>query len=189
MAGPVKLLARNLLTNVKRLSPEINCNRNWEISPWKTLRCRSITHYSQDDWVQFQQLQPKRIKSNDLKLLQIKRPLYFFDGFSRSFFFRRKDDKPKNRKKRVPKLILIQNPLTWLMIKIDFGVLRTVWDPTFVEKEFKFGTKQVHISKIKRYLQIMVYCDLLVGLGTVKALFILHSSTQLFILISYRSYT
>ncbi|GBP44369.1 m-AAA protease-interacting protein 1, mitochondrial [Eumeta japonica] len=46
------------------------------------------------------------------------------------------------KKRKVPKLILLQNPFKWLMIKIDFSVLRNIWDPAFKEKEFKFGTKQ-----------------------------------------------
>ncbi|XP_049866239.1 m-AAA protease-interacting protein 1, mitochondrial-like [Pectinophora gossypiella] len=66
-----------------------------------------------------------------------------------TFFFGKKDENP--RKKRVPRLILVQNPLTWLMIKIDFGVLKTVWDPSFIEREFKFGTKQA-ISRVTQVI-------------------------------------
>ncbi|XP_047514776.1 m-AAA protease-interacting protein 1, mitochondrial [Pieris napi] len=59
--------------------------------------------------------------------------------------FRRKG--PSKKSKRIPKLILLQNPFTWLMTKIDFIVLRRVWDSTFREKDFKFGATQA-ISRI-----------------------------------------
>lgn len=66
----------------------------------------------------------------------------FLKGLPKSFFFGRRKDQPK-KKKRVPKLILVQNPFTWLMTKIDFIVLRKIWDPSFQERDFKYGTKQV----------------------------------------------
>lgn len=73
------------------------------------------------------------------------------NGYPKTFFFRRNNKDPKNKKRRVPKLILIQNPFTWLMIKIDFTVLRNVWDYGFEEKEFKFGTKQA-ISRVTQVI-------------------------------------
>ncbi|CAG4937639.1 unnamed protein product [Colias eurytheme] len=60
--------------------------------------------------------------------------------------FKRRNN-PGKKKKRIPKLILLQNPFNWLMTKIDFTVLRRVWDPTFREKEFRFGTTQA-ISRV-----------------------------------------
>ncbi|XP_011559343.3 uncharacterized protein LOC105389845 [Plutella xylostella] len=69
------------------------------------------------------------------------------NSISRTFFFRKNDDKTDDQRKRVPKLILVQNPFKWLMLKIDFNVLRRLWDPTFVETDFKFGTKQA-ISRV-----------------------------------------
>lgn len=98
---------------------------------------RSFSQQKAYNIVKFKQLEPQRTKF-DVKLLRQ------FDILNtvnqRTFCFRKRDSPDK---KRVPKLILIQNPFTWLMIKIDFGVLKTVWDPYFAEKEFKFGTKQV----------------------------------------------
>lgn len=69
----------------------------------------------------------------------------YLKNVSRTFMFGQNKDVPKKRKKRIPKLILLQNPFTWIMIKIDFGILRRVWDPEFQEREFKFGTRQVSI--------------------------------------------
>lgn len=67
--------------------------------------------------------------------------------------------KPKKDKKRVPKLILLQNPFTWLMVKIDFGVLRFLWDPAFRERDFKFGTKQA-ISRLTQLISAGHYREL-----------------------------
>lgn len=72
-----------------------------------------------------------------------KHTLEYLQGLPKSFFFRRRKSDGKKPKRRIPKLILLQNPFTWLMIKIDFSVLRNIWDPSFTENEFKYGTKQV----------------------------------------------
>ncbi|KAH9644261.1 hypothetical protein HF086_003760 [Spodoptera exigua] len=103
--------------------------------------------------VEFRHLEPRRNDCGDDKYIQPgKGSLSFLKGFQRSFGFGRKIEKPKkNRKRRVPRLILLQNPFTWLMIKIDFSVLRNIWDPTFHEREFKFGTKQA-ISRITQVI-------------------------------------
>lgn len=99
----------------------------------------------------FRQLEPPRLPDNTPKLLQNNTNAgNFLKGLPKTFIFRRKriddpSDENKKNKKRVPKLILIQNPLTWLMIKIDFSVLRNIWDPEFHEKDFKFGSKQVYL--------------------------------------------
>jgi hypothetical protein len=45
--------------------------------------------------------------------------------------------------KSVPRLFIIQNPITWLTNKLDFAMLRSSWDPQFDEAEFRRGTKQV----------------------------------------------
>lgn len=44
--------------------------------------------------------------------------------------------------KQVPTLLYIQNPITWLINKIDFKMLKNAWDPDFDENEFKRGTIQ-----------------------------------------------
>lgn len=98
---------------------------------------RSISSIQQEFSSNFRELEPKGTLNEAHKRFD------FRNTFSRNFFWRHNDDSPKKRKKRIPKLILVQNPLTWLMIKIDFSVLRHLWDPSFEEKEFKFGTKQV----------------------------------------------
>lgn len=43
---------------------------------------------------------------------------------------------------RLPTLIYVQNPITWLVNKIDFKMLKKAWDNEFDENEFKRGTKQ-----------------------------------------------
>lgn len=78
--------------------------------------------------------QRKILENVNRQSLQLSTQRYFWN------FGRKRNP---DSKKRVPKLILVQNPLSWLMIKVDFSVLRNVWDPTFQEKEFKYGTKQV----------------------------------------------
>ncbi|CAG9785128.1 unnamed protein product [Diatraea saccharalis] len=96
--------------------------------------------------IEFRQLNPRRVDVP--RLLQPNENNFdITNGFPKRFFLKRKDKIPKNQKRKVPKLILIQNPFTWLMIKIDFSVLRNVWDPTFEENEFKFGSKQVTTYK------------------------------------------
>ncbi|KAJ0179946.1 hypothetical protein K1T71_004537 [Dendrolimus kikuchii] len=99
--------------------------------------------------LQFRQLNNTRHENKyDVKLLQKSDDrLNLLKGLPRSFFFKNKDDKPKKEKRRVPKLILLQNPFTWLMIKIDFTVLKNIWDSDFEEKEFKYGTRQA-ISRV-----------------------------------------
>lgn len=104
---------------------------------------RSITSIQQEFSKNFRSFGYRQHSKDSFKLLDSKRHLNFFNAPKRSFIFGRNRDLPKKRKKHIPKLILVQNPFTWLMNKIDFGVLRYVWDPDFQEKEFKFGTKQV----------------------------------------------
>ncbi|RVE42025.1 hypothetical protein evm_013329 [Chilo suppressalis] len=170
MAGTIKLLrGRGLptvlfMSNIARVS-SINLNYLLFSNPLRTsfsnhLRTSSIRispsikHLSKPTL--FRHLNPDR--TDVPKLL---RPnLCNFDiinGFPKSFFFRRKDRDPKKR--RVPKLILIQNPFTWLMIKIDFSVLRNVWDPSFEESEFKYGTKQA-ISRVTQVISDGQYAEL-----------------------------
>lgn len=50
---------------------------------------------------------------------------------------------PKHRTRTLPKFIYLQNPVTWIMNKLDFRMLKTAWDPEFDEEEFKRGAKQV----------------------------------------------
>ncbi|CAH2236984.1 jg9477 [Pararge aegeria aegeria] len=118
-----------------------------------TLTCqivckRSIASIQQEFSSNFRALKPRRCLNDDAKTHSSQRHVDLLNTFSRTLMFRRRDNEsPKKRKRRIPKLILVQNPLTWLMIKIDFSVLRHVWDPTFEEKEFKLGTKQA-ISRV-----------------------------------------
>lgn len=110
--------------------------------------------------IQFRSLQPVNPQNVDPKIPHLSKLTKFnlINGFPRTFFFKKKnDDKNEPRKKRVPRLILIQNPLTWLMIKIDFSVLRHIWDPTFAETDFKFGTKQVNIHVCLLYFNEEYY--------------------------------
>lgn len=88
----------------------------------------------------FRQLLPPSRRPNEELLKIPSRSPYWSIEVPKYISFGKKE-KPKN--KRVPKLILIQNPFTWLMAKIDFKVLRSIWDPNFVEEDFKLGTKQV----------------------------------------------
>lgn len=96
--------------------------------------------FTKNSLLNFKQLIPpnSRLNENLIKipsrspLCSIQVPKYISFG---------KKDNPKAKK--VPKLILLQNPFTWLMAKIDFRVLRSIWDPQFVEADFKLGTKQV----------------------------------------------
>ncbi|KAJ2946936.1 hypothetical protein O0L34_g16280 [Tuta absoluta] len=147
---------RNL--NVKRfvfaLQPHLIPRSNRTvILPIQTTFLRRTSEYkhefpANESNVFYRQLQPR---SSDIKrqLLQNKQPLQFVCAFPRTFLFRKKK-KPKDNK-RVPKLVLVQNPFTWLMIKLDFGILRTLWDPSFAEKDFKFGTKQA-ISRVTQVI-------------------------------------
>lgn len=146
MALASQTLARLLSFHAKRLALNniaIRYKQSFEpikslFEPSQSSLIRSFSLQKGYNTDKFKQLEPQRTKF-DVKLL---RQFDFFNTLHQRTFFFRKRDKPD--KKRVPKLILIQNPFTWLMIKIDFGVLRTVWDPYFAEKEFKFGTKQVN---------------------------------------------
>lgn len=151
MASPIKLLPRCICPVVTRIfASECNvCILNKRLF----LGAQEISQYSKilsrfyhNCPFEYRQLDPRRNDSGDDKLIhRSKSSLSFLKGFQKSFTFGRKNEKPKNKnqKRRVPKLILVQNPLTWLMIKIDFSVLRNIWDPSFEEKEFKYGTKQV----------------------------------------------
>jgi hypothetical protein len=49
----------------------------------------------------------------------------------------------EKEKKPLPKLLYVQNPITWLVIKLDFRMLKQTWDPQFDEYEFRRGTVQV----------------------------------------------
>ncbi|XP_045493618.1 m-AAA protease-interacting protein 1, mitochondrial [Colias croceus] len=105
-------------------------------------RCLSA---SPKELIKFRQLVPKQNLYHDQKLLQI--PKYPIDIHCNNFSMFKRRNNPGKKKKRIPKLILLQNPFNWLMTKIDFTVLRRVWDPTFREKEFRFGTTQA-ISRV-----------------------------------------
>ncbi|XP_072940840.1 m-AAA protease-interacting protein 1, mitochondrial-like [Epargyreus clarus] len=166
MIGTVKLVAcRCLSASLRSLAwqraekaaytvlPKIG----WTL-PHETILPRNVSCFKTDSVTQYRQLESKN-GDNQSKLLHVaKRPL-LFNVLPRPFMFRRKNEKPKKNKKRIPKLILIQNPFTWLMTKIDFSVLRNVWDPSFREKEFKFGTKQA-ISRVTKVISDGQYSEL-----------------------------
>lgn len=146
MAGTVKLLGGRGWYVISQIPSLLHSNTG----TFSRILNRPLTSYvrvfpnisKEKLLVQYRQLNPQR--SDTSRLLETNKSQFdLLNGFPKTFFFRRKNEDPKGRKRRVPKLILIQNPFTWLMIKIDFSVLRNVWDPSFEEKEFKFGTKQV----------------------------------------------
>ncbi|XP_059062124.1 m-AAA protease-interacting protein 1, mitochondrial [Achroia grisella] len=163
MAGAARLLVKCSWPVAYIIEPLLTCckyNSTWILpiplhTPTPTLLS---SRFKFQPSLQFRQFNPPR-QLIDPKLLQkrSKRTFDFLNGFPKSFFFRKRDN--KKRKKRVPKLILVQNPFTWLMLKIDFSVLRNIWDPTFIEKEFKFGTKQA-ISRITQVISQGQYAEL-----------------------------
>ncbi|XP_049766883.1 m-AAA protease-interacting protein 1, mitochondrial-like [Schistocerca cancellata] len=69
--------------------------------------------------------------------------------------------------KPFPKVLYIQNPFSWLMNKLDFGILKNTWDPQFNESEFKRGAKQA-VSTISQLI-CQDLRDGLAGLLTRKA--------------------
>lgn len=165
MAAEIKLLARRIWP-VTRFAVQTKCFSS--IASKRLIQPdKCVALFKPDPTNLFRQLEPPRPPDISPKLLQNNtNAANFLKGLPKTFIFRRKkveepdDDRNKNKKKkRVPKLILIQNPLTWLMIKIDFSVLRNIWDPGFQEKEFKFGTKQA-ISKITSVISDGQYSEL-----------------------------
>ncbi|XP_052753061.1 m-AAA protease-interacting protein 1, mitochondrial isoform X2 [Galleria mellonella] len=164
MAGSAKLLVRCGWPVASQIEPLLKCcNCSWRRNlsfPLHTHITRTLsTNFKLQPPLQFRQFDPQREQYDDQKLLQdgSRRTFNFLNGFPKTLFFRKRDN--KEQKKRVPKLILVQNPFTWLMIKIDFSVLKNVWDPTFMEKEFKFGTKQA-ISRVTQVISQGEYGEL-----------------------------
>ncbi|KAJ8732676.1 hypothetical protein PYW07_015275 [Mythimna separata] len=152
MASPMLFLPRRLCPFVTRVFEANKYNKfsafiktcpiiSQNINPYFSL----APHFNNSSILEYRQLNPQSNDRGDVILSRVKSSLSFVKSFRKSFSWGRKRDLP--RKRRVPKLILLQNPLTWLMIKIDFSVLRNIWDPLFVEKEFKYGTKQA-ISRV-----------------------------------------
>ncbi|XP_047986158.1 uncharacterized protein LOC125226274 [Leguminivora glycinivorella] len=131
----------------------------WRAPPTTTKNVNFQSNFCQY-LTKFHSLEPIKPKNVDSKLPHLSKLSKFdlVNGFPKTFFNRKpKDSKPK--KKRVPKLILLQNPFTWLMTKIDFRVLRTIWDPSFREKDFKIGTKQA-ISRVTHVISDGQYNEL-----------------------------
>ncbi|KAM3962884.1 m-AAA protease-interacting protein 1, mitochondrial [Aphomia sociella] len=161
MAGSARLLIRCCRSAASQIETVLTrCNSSLQQSLSIPLQTRTFsTSFKFEQSLQFRQFNPQRELYNEPKLLQdgSKRSFNFLNGFPKTFFFRKRDN--KKRKKRVPKLVLVQNPFTWLMIKIDFSVLRNIWDPTFMEKEFKFGTKQA-ISRVTQVISQGNYSEL-----------------------------
>lgn len=156
MASPMVLLQRRICPVVTRFF-EVNKYNNIAaltktrnvISQKASLNSVFTTCFYDNLPVAYRQLEPRRNERGDEKLNRAKSSISYLKGFQKSLTFGRKNDRPKKR--RVPKLILLQNPFTWLMIKIDFSVLKNIWDPLFIEREFKFGTKQA-ISRVTQVI-------------------------------------
>ncbi|XP_068630657.1 m-AAA protease-interacting protein 1, mitochondrial-like [Battus philenor] len=160
---PMLLISRLLpittsLAIVKRTFKSISYNsREVLTSPCKTNLMHNVSFSNKKFPVNYVHLEKK--KKDNPKLLQPSNlSLELLKALPKTFTFRRRED-PNKRKKRVPKLILLQNPFRWLMTKIDFRVLRSVWDPSFTEKEFQYGTKQA-ISRVTQVISNGNYEDL-----------------------------
>ncbi|KAK6629856.1 hypothetical protein RUM43_003677 [Polyplax serrata] len=54
----------------------------------------------------------------------------------------KRDNELVKYEKQLPTLIYIQNPITWMINKIDFKMLKSAWDPEFDESEFRRGSIQ-----------------------------------------------
>lgn len=147
MAAEIKLFARRICPAVARFAVQTKCFSG--SAPKRLIQPdQCVALFKPDPANLFRQLGPPRPDKNNNLLQHNTNAANILKGLPKNFIFRRKkieepEEDKKKKKKRVPKLILIQNPLTWLMIKIDFSVLRNIWDPGFQEKEFKYGTKQV----------------------------------------------
>ncbi|XP_032511251.2 m-AAA protease-interacting protein 1, mitochondrial [Danaus plexippus] len=128
------------------LSKNYKWPSNLKTFTYQVVPDRNITSFKNDLSLAFKALESRRNENSIQNSSETRLNFNFLKDCQRAFSFRRKD-KPKGQKRRIPKLILIQNPFSWLMVKIDFSVLRHVWDPSFKEKEFKFATKQA-ISRI-----------------------------------------
>ncbi|XP_045764646.1 m-AAA protease-interacting protein 1, mitochondrial isoform X2 [Maniola jurtina] len=152
MIGTTKYFAKvcwPFATRCASFMESANCQNSYcQPSTPNILTCqiickRSISSIQREFFSNFRALESKSSFKDDANIHGSKQHFDFLSTISRTFMFRRRDsDLPQKRKRRIPKLILVQNPLTWLKTKIDFTVLRYVWDPTFEEKEFKFGAKQ-----------------------------------------------
>ncbi|KAJ8732104.1 hypothetical protein PYW08_014834 [Mythimna loreyi] len=152
MASPMIFLTRRLCPLATRIFEANKYNKFSALFKTCPIISQNInsypplaTNFNHSSFVEYRQLNPRSNDRGDVLVNRVKSSLSFVKSFQKSFSWRRKSEAP--RKRRVPKLILLQNPLTWLMIKIDFSVLRNIWDPLFVEKEFKYGTKQA-ISRV-----------------------------------------
>ncbi|XP_063532190.1 uncharacterized protein LOC134742911 [Cydia strobilella] len=132
----------------------------WRVPSNSTKKIHFQTNFTQNS-TEFHSLEPIKPRNVDSKLPYLSKLSKFdlVNGFPKTIFFNRKPNDSKPRKKRVPKLILLQNPFTWLMTKIDFRVLRTIWDPLFREKDFKIGTKQA-ISRVTNVISDGEYNEL-----------------------------
>ncbi|CAA9999773.1 unnamed protein product [Nesidiocoris tenuis] len=59
--------------------------------------------------------------------------------------------------KPLPRLLYIQNPLVWVTNKIDFRHLRVAMDPSFTEKEFTRGARQVRDLEMFKDVKILCF--------------------------------
>ncbi|KAL0274601.1 UNVERIFIED_CONTAM: hypothetical protein PYX00_002696 [Menopon gallinae] len=76
----------------------------------------------------------------------------------------------------LPTLLYVHNPVTWLLNKLDFKMLKSAWDSNFDEKEFKRGAKQA-VSVICCQLSENLW-DNLRGLITRQALIRLQRDVE-----------
>lgn len=53
------------------------------------------------------------------------------------------ENESQRETRRLPRIVYMQNPFTWIINKFDLKILEKAWDPTFCQTEFIRGTKQV----------------------------------------------
>lgn len=76
----------------------------------------------------------------------------------------------------VPKAFYMQNPIAWLVNKLNFGMLKRTWDPHFDESEIRRGTKQA-VSTITMFVSQNLFSSLK-GLLTKQALITLQRDVE-----------
>lgn len=76
-----------------------------------------------------------------------------------SRWFHHTSENSAKEKQSVPKVLYMQNPVAWLVNKLDFGMLKRTWDPHFDESEFRRGTKQA-VSTITMFVSQNLFTSL-----------------------------
>ncbi|XP_046393556.1 uncharacterized protein LOC124161296 [Ischnura elegans] len=95
-----------------------------------------------------------------------------FDITLRATHSGRNDETPEQKSV----ILYIQNPFRWLVNKLDFGMLRRAWDPTFKENEFRDGTK-LAVSSVTQLISSNNFDDL-EGLLTPAAISLLRHEVE-----------